>query len=115
MKDSCVIKVDAIQEIDITQKPNKWKGMVAIGLGILIGICLGLILYEFDSSPFCRKVRDACTVLDLEVDVRPCPGALEGGHFSDEHLKLHGKRTVPYLTDEGASLCLCLFLRRRVL
>jgi hypothetical protein len=67
-----------------------------------------LVLYEFDSSPFCRKVRDACTMLDLEVDIRPCPGALEGGHFSDEHLKLHGKRTVPYLIDEGTSLSVCL-------
>lgn len=63
-----------------------------------------LILYEFDSSPFCRKVRDACAILDLEVDIRPCPGALEGGHFSDEHLKLHGKRTVPYLIDEGENM-----------
>jgi len=73
-----------------------------------------LVLYEFDSSPFCRKVRDACTMLDLEVDIRPCPGALEGGHFSDEHLKLHGKRTVPYLIDEGTSLSVCLSVSQHV-
>ena len=59
-----------------------------------------LILYEFDSSPFCRKVRDAMTILDLEVTCRPCPGAVSG--FSDELFALSGKRTVPFLVDEGA-------------
>lgn len=60
-----------------------------------------LILYEFDSSPYCRKVRDAMTALDLEVFCRPCPGALPGGKFSDELLARTGRRTVPYLIDEG--------------
>ena len=62
-----------------------------------------LLLYEFDSSPFCRKVRDALTQLDLTVDIRPCPGA---GHappnaFCDEHMALHKRMTVPFLVDEG--------------
>lgn len=70
-----------------------------------------LILYEFDSSPFCRKVRDACSMLDLVVSVRPCPGAggQRGGAsnaFSDEMLATTGKRTVPYLIDEGAGVAL---------
>lgn len=62
-----------------------------------------LILYEFDSSPFCRKVRDAITHLDLEVEMRPCPGAGHAppNYFGDEHLRLHGRRTVPFLIDEG--------------
>ena len=60
-----------------------------------------LILYEFDSSPYCRKVRDACTALDLEVLCKPCPGALPGGKFSDELFARTGRRTVPYLIDEG--------------
>jgi len=61
-----------------------------------------LILYEFDSSPFCRKVRDACAYLDLEVLLLPCPGALEAAGFSDEHFAKTGRRTVPYFIDEGA-------------
>lgn len=61
-----------------------------------------LVLYEFDSSPFCRKVRDACAHLDLTVLLLPCPGALEGAGFSDEHFAKTGRRTVPYLIDEGA-------------
>ena len=65
-----------------------------------------LTLYEFDSSPFCRKVRDAATQLDLTLEIRPCPGA---GHapptfFGDEHEQLHGRRTVPFLVDEGKGL-----------
>lgn len=67
-----------------------------------------LILYEFDSSPFCRKVRDACTMLDLTIDVRPCPGAGRAppNAFSDEHVELHGRMTVPFLIDEGKQLAL---------
>ena len=60
-----------------------------------------LILYEFDSSPYCRKVRDACAMLDLAIDCRPCPGALPGGKFSDELYARTGRRTVPFLIDEG--------------
>ena len=60
-----------------------------------------LILYEFDSSPYCRKVRDACAMLDLAIDCRPCPGALPGGKFSDELYARMGRRTVPFLIDEG--------------
>lgn len=64
-----------------------------------------LILYEFDSSPFCRKVRDAASLLDLELDIRPCPGALSyDGGFSDEHFARTGRRTVPFLIDEGAGV-----------
>jgi hypothetical protein len=65
-----------------------------------------LILYEFDSSPFCRKVRDACTHLDLVVEMRPCPGAgiAPPNFFGNEHLALHGRRTVPFLLDEGAGV-----------
>ena len=32
-----------------------------------------LELYEFESCPFCRKVRDALTELDLEAMIYPCP------------------------------------------
>ena len=32
-----------------------------------------LILYEYEACPFCRKVREALTALDLQADIRPCP------------------------------------------
>ena len=37
-----------------------------------------LVLYEYEASPFCRKVREAMSGLDLTVDMKPCPGARAG-------------------------------------
>ncbi|MGH0036579.1 MAG: glutathione S-transferase N-terminal domain-containing protein [Myxococcota bacterium] len=56
-----------------------------------------VILYEFESCPYCRKVREALTVLDLEAEIRPCP---KGGHrFRDEVIQKGGKAQFPYLVD----------------
>jgi len=41
-------------------------------------------------------------MLDLECEMRPCPGARLG--FSDELLTRAGRRTVPYLVDLGAGV-----------
>ena len=32
-----------------------------------------LILYDFEASPWCRLVREYATILDLTLEVRPCP------------------------------------------
>lgn len=56
-----------------------------------------LVLYEYEASPFCRKVREAMAMLDLTVVLKPCPGARAG--FSDELNERTGRRTVPYLVD----------------
>jgi hypothetical protein len=32
-----------------------------------------LELYEFEACPFCRKVREALTLLDLDAIIYPCP------------------------------------------
>ena len=32
-----------------------------------------LLVYDFESCPFCRKAREALSILDLPVEVRPCP------------------------------------------
>lgn len=34
-----------------------------------------LELYDMEGCPFCRKVREAISMLDLEVLVKPCPKA----------------------------------------
>lgn len=57
-----------------------------------------LILYEYDSSPFCKRVREIVNLLDLTVEYRPCPGARQS-RFSDELFERTGRRTVPYLID----------------
>lgn len=51
-----------------------------------------LILYEYESSPFCKRVREMINLLDLTVEYRPCPGARTG--FSDELYEKTGRRTV---------------------
>ena len=35
-----------------------------------------IIVYEYEASPDCRKVREACSMLDLIVEYRPCPGTI---------------------------------------
>jgi hypothetical protein len=32
-----------------------------------------LELYEFEACPYCRKVREALSILDLEALFHPCP------------------------------------------
>ena len=60
-----------------------------------------LVLYEYDASPFCKKVRETINLLDLTVEYRPCPGARAG--FSDELFERTGRRTVPYLIDPNTN------------
>jgi len=61
-----------------------------------------LILYEFEGCPYCRKVREALTILDLEADIRPCP---KGGHrFRDELIRRGGKAQFPYLVDPNLGI-----------
>ena len=56
-----------------------------------------LELYEFESCPFCRKVRDALTELDLEAMIYPCPKG--GTVFRPKAIELGGKAQFPYLVD----------------
>jgi glutathione S-transferase len=57
-----------------------------------------LVLYEYDASPYCKRVRETINLLDLTVEYRPCPGARQG-QFSEELFQKTGRRTVPYLYD----------------
>ena len=56
-----------------------------------------LELYEFEGCPFCRKVRDALTELDLEVMVYPCPH--DGTVYRPKVIAEGGKSQFPYLVD----------------
>lgn len=58
-----------------------------------------LELYEFESCPFCRKVRDALTELDLEAMIYPCPKG--GTVFRPTVTELGGKAQFPYLVDRN--------------
>ncbi|MEM9303055.1 MAG: glutathione S-transferase N-terminal domain-containing protein [Pseudomonadota bacterium] len=59
-----------------------------------------LIIYEFEGCPYCRKVREAVTALDLEVEIRPCPKG--GKRFRPELIERGGRAQFPYLIDPNA-------------
>lgn len=61
-----------------------------------------LVLYEFEACPYCRKVRDALTVLDLEAEIRPCPKG--GTRFRPEAIARGGKAQFPFLVDPNAGI-----------
>ena len=59
-----------------------------------------LILFEYEASAPSKVVRQACQLLDLIVEHRPCPGGRYG--FSDNlQTKSQGSRTTPYLITSG--------------
>ena len=51
--------------------------------------CLTIILVVL------RKVREACSMLDLDVNIKPCPH--EGTRFRPELEQVGGKEQVPLL------------------
>lgn len=56
-----------------------------------------LQLYEFEACPFCRRVREALTELDLSAEVYPCPkGSTRHRNIVKES---GGKEQFPYLID----------------
>ncbi|UQA56109.1 glutathione S-transferase N-terminal domain-containing protein [Polyangium aurulentum] len=63
-----------------------------------------LELYEFEACPFCRKVREALTILDLEAMIYPCPRG--GERFRPIVEQKGGKLQFPYLVDpnEGVAM-----------
>ncbi|MFP8873870.1 MAG: glutathione S-transferase N-terminal domain-containing protein [Myxococcota bacterium] len=56
-----------------------------------------LILYDFEGCPFCRKVREALSMLDLDAEIRPCPK--NGPRFREEVKRRGGRLSFPYLVD----------------
>ena len=62
-----------------------------------------LVLYEYDASPYCKRVRETMNLLDLTVEYRPCPGARQG-KFSQEMRQQTARQTVPYLVDPNTNI-----------
>ena len=56
-----------------------------------------LVLFEFEGCPYCRKVREALSILDLDAVVHPCPK--NGPRFRPEVVRRGGKAQFPYLID----------------
>ena len=78
------------------------SSVLALGLGLVARIETRepdkpLELYEFESCPFCRKVREAFTEMDVSPIVYPCPPG--GKRYRDRAVELGGKAQFPYLVD----------------
>eukprot|EP00882_Tetradesmus_deserticola_P029143 GHRQ01032571.1.p1 GENE.GHRQ01032571.1~~GHRQ01032571.1.p1 ORF type:complete len:323 (+),score=107.90 GHRQ01032571.1:91-1059(+) len=56
-------------------------------------------LYEFQGCPFCRKVREAVSILDLDVTVYPTPR--DGKVWRPKAVELGGKAQFPFLVDNN--------------
>ena len=59
-----------------------------------------LILYEFESCPFCRIAREQVSASGAIVHVKPCPKG--GKRFRPEVKQRGGKAQFPYLVDPNA-------------
>lgn len=60
-----------------------------------------LELYEFEACPYCRKVREALTVLDLSYIDHTCARGAESSRRVAE--QLGGRRQFPFLVDPNTS------------
>jgi glutathione S-transferase len=61
-----------------------------------------LELYEFEACPFCRKAREALSILDLDARIYPCPK--RGERFRDTLIARGGKAQFPYLIDPNRGI-----------
>jgi len=67
-----------------------------------------LILYEFEGCPYCRRVREALSQLDLDCIIYPCPretfrsrGYMNQSRFRPQAKQIGGKLQFPLLIDEN--------------
>jgi len=72
-----------------------------------------LLLYEFEGCPFCRKVREHLSTLDLDAIIYPCPKEYENApqgysgvssRFRPIVKKQGGKNQYPYLVDDNTNV-----------
>lgn len=61
-------------------------------------------IYEFESCPYCRKVREIVTILDLDVLFYPCPR--NGPTFRPKVLQMGGKQQFPYMVDPNTGVAM---------
>ena len=97
--------------MDLTRLTNITTSGLATGARLGFGTRVGatgkapeklLELYEFEACPYCRKVREALTVLDLEAMVYPCPKG--STRFRDVIRARGGKEQFPYLIDPNTGV-----------
>ncbi|KAI3854060.1 hypothetical protein MKX03_030240 [Papaver bracteatum] len=61
-------------------------------------------IYEFEGCPFCKKVREIVSVLDLDVLYYPCP--MNGPNFCPKVAQMGGKKQFPYMVDPNTGVAM---------
>lgn len=59
-------------------------------------------MYEFDACSFCKKVREMCSILDIECLYKPCPQG--SPNHRPEAIKKSGKSMFPYMEDPNTGV-----------
>lgn len=62
-----------------------------------------LVLYEYEACPYCRRVREALSALDLNAIIVPCP---RGSTNREAVMAQGGKAQFPFLVDSKAKVAL---------
>ena len=61
-------------------------------------------LFDMEACPYCRRVREALTQLNLDVEIYPCPK--NGNRFRPTAKELAGKAQFPLLVDDNTGTTL---------
>lgn len=81
----------------LTSTLTAWRGCMVVRQAEQPA--LPLVLYDMEGCPFCRRVREALSALQLDVDIRPCPKG--GRRFRPEAERIGGKQLFPLLVDDN--------------
>mmetsp|Transcript_27376 Transcript_27376/g.43076 ORF Transcript_27376/g.43076 Transcript_27376/m.43076 type:complete len:331 (-) Transcript_27376:374-1366(-) len=65
---------------------------------------LPLEIYEFESCPFCKKVREAAHIFDLDILFYPCPK--DSPTYRPKVMEMGGKAQFPYLVDPNTGVAM---------
>ncbi|CAI5466903.1 unnamed protein product [Closterium sp. Yama58-4] len=92
----------AVKDEDYALGPVMGYKLVETTTGELKPATKPIELYEFEGCPFCRKVREMVSVLDLDVLFYPCP--VNGPTYRPKAIEMGGKRQFPYMVDPNTGV-----------
>lgn len=100
MRSATLVKESRLSLADLT---SRLATALRMSAGTRVNSQLGprpaepVILYEFEACPFCRKVREAISDLDLTAEIRPCPKG--GKRFRPSVQEIKSGATFPFMID----------------
>ena len=105
--------LNVFSAVDLREPRPRWLEITTSGLASVARLPYGtnatspseetpslpIRIYEFEGCPFCRRVREAVTDLDLIVDIYPCPKNAQV--HRDLVQEFGGKLQFPFMVDEN--------------